>query len=103
MRDAGCADCGVTTPASTHFASHPASRLPPPASRLPSFQVPQILPQYLARAVDVRLHRAKRELHDFRDLVVRIILDMAQDDAGAILGPEFGDRLFDLCPELSRL
>src|SRR5436190_8993775 len=84
-------------------ASHPASRIPHPRFPPPSFQVPQILPQFLPRAVDVRLHRTKRELHDFRDLVVRVILDVAQDDAGAILGPEFGDRLFDLCPELARL
>src|SRR5438874_2875958 len=102
MRDAGCgmrdAGCGER-----RAFPRIASRIPHPRFPPPSFQVPQILPQFLPRAVDVRLHRTKRELHDFRDLVVRVILDVAQDDAGAILGPEFGDRLFDLCPELSRL
>src|ERR1700741_3498306 len=68
-----------------------------------SSEVPQILPQFLPRAVDVGLHRAQRELHYLGDLVVRVVLDMAEDDAGAILGPQPGDRLLYLRPKLPRL
>src|SRR5688500_17092316 len=68
-----------------------------------SSEVPQVLSQLLPRAVDVGLHRAQRELYDFRDLVVRIVLDVPQYDAGAILGAEFGDRSFDCRSEFTRL
>src|SRR5712672_3484936 len=51
-----------------------------------SSKVPQILPQLLSCPVDVGLHSAKRELHDLRDLVVRVVLYVAEDDASAILG-----------------
>src|SRR6478672_4082359 len=68
-----------------------------------SFEVSQVLPKLLPGAVDVGLHRAEREFHDLRDLVVGIVLDVAQNDAGAVLGPEPGDRFFDRSPELARL
>src|SRR3954467_9846608 len=57
--------------------------------------VPEVLSELLPGAVDVGLHRPQRELHYFGDLVVRIVLDVAQDDAGAIFGPQPGDRFFD--------
>src|SRR5712671_5469086 len=68
-----------------------------------SSQVPQILPQLLPCPVDVGLHSAKRELHDLRDLVVRVVLYVAEDDASAILGPQARDCFLDRCAKLLRL
>ena len=68
-----------------------------------SSEVSQVLPELLTGPVDVRLDGSQRELHDLGDLVVRIVLDVAQDDAGAILGAKLGDRGFDLGAELTRL
>src|SRR5689334_10215435 len=77
----------------------PPSPIPHPASPY----IPQILPQLLPRAVDVGLNSPQRELHDFGDFVVRVILDVAKDDAGSVLRSELGDRLLDLASQLARL
>ena len=67
-----------------------------------SSEVPQILPQLLSGAVDVGLNRAQGELHYFRYLVVRVILDVAEDDARPVLRPQLGNGLLDLAPQLAR-
>src|ERR1700682_4714040 len=67
-----------------------------------SSEVPQVFPELLTRPVDVRLHGPERELHDLSDLVVRVVLDVAQDDASTILGAELCNGALDLCAELPR-
>ena len=59
--------------------------------------------ELVAGPVQVRLHRAQREVHDLRDLVVRVALHVPQEDYGPVLGAQLPDRGLDLTPELTVL
>src|SRR3954465_4305729 len=65
-----------------------------------SFYPRQMFAKLGAGAVDVRLNRAQWQLHDFGDLVVRIILDVPKQDTGPVFGAELADGALDLLAEL---
>ena len=46
--------------------------------------------------------RAQGQFQDAGDLLVTMALDVAQQDAGAILGPEAGDGVLDGAAQLAR-
>src|SRR6266567_2420222 len=52
--------------------------------------------------MDIRLHRAQGQFQDAGDLLVTMALDVAQQDARAILGPEAGDGVLDGAAQLAR-
>jgi hypothetical protein len=52
--------------------------------------------------MDIRLHRTQWQLQHLGDFLIAMALDVAQQDAGPVLGPEPGDRLIDLAAELAR-
>ena len=64
------------------------------------FEVGEREAQLVAGPVDIGLHRAEREIQDFGDLLVGAPLDMAQQNAGAVLGPERPDRRLDGATQL---
>ena len=59
--------------------------------------------QLVAGAVDVGLHGAEREVQDVGDLLVGPALDVPQQDAGAVLGPELRDGGLDRAAQLAGL
>src|SRR3989449_7180056 len=52
--------------------------------------------------MDIRLHRAQGQFQDAGDLLVTMPLDVPQQDARAILGPEAGDGVLDGAAQLAR-
>ena len=56
--------------------------------------------QFVTGAVDIGLHCAEGEVEDLGDFLVGVPLHMAQQDAGAILGPELGNDLLDITAQL---
>src|SRR5712691_4057978 len=52
--------------------------------------------------MDIRLHRAQGQFQDAGDLLVTVALDVAQQDARAILGSEAGDGVLDGAAQLAR-
>src|SRR5688572_26995865 len=59
--------------------------------------------QFGPSAVDVGLYGAEGEVEDLGDFLVGSVLDMSQENAGAILRSQAPDRLFDGRPELAGL
>ena len=59
------------------------------------FEMGQRLTQLVAGAMDVGLYRAERQVQDFGDFLVGPPLDMAEKNAGAVLGPQGAYRRFN--------
>ncbi len=55
--------------------------------------------QFAPGTVQIRFHRAQRQIHDLRNLLVRVSLDVAQENGGPVFGTELNDRMLDLISE----
>src|SRR3989454_628696 len=60
-------------------------------------------PQFVARPVDIRLHRAQRHVQDAGDLLVGMPFHVPQQDTGAVLGSQPPDGALDGAAQLARL
>src|SRR5512142_1160209 len=65
-------------------------------------QMAQQVPQLQPGPVDVGLDRAEGQVERLGDLLVRAPLDVAQEDAGPVLGPELPDGQLDGRSQLPR-
>src|SRR6266550_3471108 len=73
------------------------------SGKVSSFQVGQQLPQLVAGAVDVGLHRTERKVQYLGDLLVGAALDVTQQDARPVFRPEPADSRLDRAAQLLRL
>ena len=55
--------------------------------------------QFAPGTVQICFHRAQRQIHDLRDLLVRVSLDVAQENGGPVFRTELADRMLDLISE----